>query len=389
MKSIKLSNGDVALASGRRIKSSRLAAMAKALGLSVAAFAAIVSATTADLSSASNGDIKGSELTAAMALNFDMPLGRDLGVGNNPSGLICAANEARFESTHYSKGLSGYTVGWRDPENIDTILDELLPSIPSGRRIEFKRATNSEQFLSEADDLRAINAMFKRVEMQGDTVLSKTLNKGLTVRVDHDEIDESDGDWQQMYVAWLTQRLLRNDLRRGISIVDAASTNVAKVWGAGSNPDGDLRGMLTLGANATGMRPNQVAIGEAAWDLRLDVYEPANTPYASRAAGMTQEDLARKLLVDRVSIVKARYQSSASAKTAIVPSVAYSYLAYPGAMKNDPTNVKRFLSKARNGLRFGVYITPYEKFTDISVEHYSNILAATTLGIRKITLTAS
>jgi hypothetical protein len=272
MKSIQLSNGDVALANGRRVPASRLGKMAKSLGVSAAALAALIASTASVVgANSSHEDLKGSELTAAQAVNFDIPLGRDLGEGNNPSGLICAANEARFESTHYSKGLSGYTVGWRDPENLDALLDDLFPQISSGRRIEFKRATNADQFLSETDDVRAINAMFKRVETQGDTVLAKTLNKGLTVRVDHDEIDEADGDWQQMYVAWLTQRLLRNDFRRGIALIDAAATNVAKVWGANSNPDGDLRGMLKLGADATGMRPNTVMIGEACWDLRLDV----------------------------------------------------------------------------------------------------------------------
>lgn len=322
-------------------------------------------------------------------LNLDAPLALDRGIGLNTPGLICAANESRFTSAHYSTGLTGYLVGWRDPENLDQLIQDLFPEIPSARRFEFKSAVNAEQFLADTDDIRESGSPFKRVERQGTTVLGKTVNKGLTVTVDHDEVDELDGAWQQMYVAWLTQRLLRSEIRRGLAIVDAAATNVGKVWGANSNPDGDLRAQLKAGADQCGIRANQLVLGEAAWDLRMDVYEPANTPYAARAAAMDEAALAKKLMVDRCIVVKARYQSTATAKQALVPSVAYSYLAYPGAMKDDPTNVKRFTSKARGGQRFGVYVVEHEKTTEISVEHYSSVLAATTLGIRKTTATAT
>ena len=56
----------------------------------------------------------------------------------------------------------------------------------------------------------------------------------------------------------------------------------------------------------------------------------------------------------------------------------------PGVSKDDPTNVKRFVTPARGG-KFGVYVVEHEKFTDISVEMYSNIVVTSTLGIRKIT----
>lgn len=311
------------------------------------------------------------------------PLHADLGVNANPVGVICAANEARFTSTHYSEPLTAYTVGWRDPENLDQLIEDLFPSVQVGRRFEFKSAVNAEAFLSEADDIRAIGSTFKRVEYKGSSVNEKTLNKGLTVRVDHDE-ELGDG-WREFYVQMLMQRLLRNDLRRGITLVDAASTNAAKTWSSGTpNPDGDVRAALKAGADASGVRGNVVAFGEAAFDLRLDAYEIANTPYAGRAASMTLEELARKLMVDQVRVVKARYQSSASAKTAVLASVLYTYLALKGVTKDDPTNVKRFFTPARGG-RFGVYVQEHEKFTDISVEHYSNIVITSTLGVRKIT----
>lgn len=313
------------------------------------------------------------------------PILPDLGPNANPVGRICAANESRFGSTFYSEPLTAYTVGWRDPNNLDALIEELFPEVNVGRRFEFKRGTNSEFFLSEADDIRAIGSPFKRIEFTGETVNEKTLNKGLTIRVDHD--DEVGEDWRERYTQLLMQRLLRNDLRRGIVIVDAAATNANKTWNASSNPDGDLRAALKLGTDAAGMRATRVLFGEAAWDLRLDVYEAQDTPYAGRAASLTPEQLAAKLMVDGVTVVKARYQSTASAKAAVVPSVVYSYIAERGVTKDDPTNVKRFLTPGRGG-RFTVYVQEYEKFTDISVEHYSNIVLTASPGVRKITASA-
>lgn len=306
----------------------------------------------------------------------------DLGANQNPAGRICAANEARFTSAHFSEPLTAFAVGWRDPEDLDGILQRLFPEVPVGRRFEFKKATNAEAFLSEADDIRAIGAAFKRVEYTGESANEKTLNKGLTVRVDHDDV--AGDDWREVTVGRLIQRLARNELRRGVALLSASATNANKVWAAG-NPDADVREQLALGADASGIRPNVAAYGETAWDARLDVYESINTPAAGRKADMSPEDLARYLMVDLVEIVKARYQSSASAKSAIIPCEVYLYLALQGASKDDPSHVKRFVTPTPSG-RYRVYEQAYEKYTDISVETYSNIVATSTTGLRKLTI---
>lgn len=315
------------------------------------------------------------------------PLGADAGSGRNPSGLICAVNEARFTAANFSEALTAYSVGFKDPEDIQALLDVLFPPIEVARRFEFKKANNAEEFLSEVDDIRAIGAPFKRVEASGTSVNEKTINKGLTIRVDHDDV-VGDG-WREATVARLLRRLMRNELRRGIALIDAGATNTARIFSAATNPDGFIRADLTTAAGVSGIRPNIVVYGEAAWDLRADAYEAQDTPYAGRAAAMTQQELARKLMVDRVEIVKARYQSAAAAKTAIVPSVVYSYLAQQGISKDDPSNVKRFITPTDAG-RTKVYVEEHSKFTDISVEHYSNIVVTSSgASIRKSTATAS
>lgn len=321
-------------------------------------------------------------LTAAALMDV---IGHDTG-GHNPPGLICAANEARFTSANYSEPLTAYTVGWKDPELVDQILERLFPSVEVARRFEFKKADNAEEFFSETDDIRSLGSPFKKVEYKGSTVNEKTHNKGLTTTIDKD--DAVNDNFREVAVGRLMRRLLRNDLRRALALLDAASTNTAVIFSTATNPDGFIRAALKAGTDASGIRPNIVAIGEAANDLRADAYEGANTPYAGRAAAMTPAELAAKLGVDLVEIVKARYQSTATAKAAVVASVIYCYLALQGAGKDDPTNVKRFVTPATGG-RFGVYVNERDKFVDVSVEHYSNTVITSTVGIRKLTATAT
>lgn len=320
---------------------------------------------------------------------FFVPLGLDRGPGLNPTGLICTANEARFTQAHYSEPLTAYTVGWRDPENVDQVLQRLFPEVVTSRRFEFKKAENAQAFLSETDDLRPIGSPFKRVEYTGTSANEKTHNKGLTIRIDHDQHDDLQGEINRS-VDRLMQRLARNELRRGIALLEANDATAGVIFSAATNPDGFVRAMLSSSADTTGIRPNVVAYGEAAWDLRLDAYEAAanTSSYAGRAAAMSMQDLATHLMVDTVEVVKARYQSSRTVKSKVVPSTVYGYLAIQGAGLDDPSAVKRFVSNSRGGQRYGVYVVEHEKFTDVSVEMYSNIVA-TGIGIVTRTVTAS
>lgn len=347
MKSIRLGNGKVALARGGHVSKAAMLAASLFMGLP--------------------------------------PLAEDLGEGRNPHGVVCAANESRFTSGHYSEPLTALTIGWKDQEKVDEILQNLFPEVPVSRRFEFKKANNAQAYLSEVDDIRAIGMPFKRVEYTGTSVNEKTVNKGLTVRIDHDQCDDVQVEIA-VTIERLQARLARNDLRRGIALLETNDATAGVVFSAATNPDGLIRAALTASTDVTGVRPNVLVYGEAAWDLRLDAYEaPARVQPTTRAE-KTPEELARYFMVDRVEIVKARYQSSATAKGPIVPATVYAYSAYPGAGKDDPSAVKRFTSKTRNGLRYGVYVVEHEKYTDVSVEMYSNIVA-TGLGIVSRTVT--
>src|SRR5437016_1727309 len=98
--------------------------------------------------------------------------------GGYEAGQVLFANDARFLETYFSEPLTTYAVGWRDPNDIQGTLDFIAPPVPVGRRFEWKKANNAEEFLSEVvDDQRAIGSDFKRVEFTASDVTDKTHNK--------------------------------------------------------------------------------------------------------------------------------------------------------------------------------------------------------------------
>jgi hypothetical protein len=334
-------------------------------------------------------------IAAALASGALMlaPLGHDRGPGRNAHGEVCLANESRFTTATFSEGLTAYLTGWQDPENLTQVLDFLSPDVTTGRRFEFKRAVNAQALLSETDDVRAIGSPFKRVEYTGDTVLGKTLNKGLTMRIDHDQVATNIPNWENRYVAFLRQRLLRNDVRRAFALIDASVTDVAKVWntaGTAVDPDGDIIDMLKLATDASGIRPNRVLYATDAWDLRRKSYQTLGTIAAGYSARLTTDDVAGVLRVKDVRVLEARYQSTATAKALLSTALrVYCYYEEPMVMLDDASNFKRFVSPCEDGSMVRVFIERGAKYTDITVEAYSVIVAAHTLGVMSRTVSSS
>ena len=299
---------------------------------------------------------------------------------------IISANENRFSAGNYSEALTAFTVGWVDHENTAKILDFIAPPIPVGRRFEFKKSDNAQAFYSESDDVRAIGAEFKRVSYAGESVNEKTINKGLTIRVDHDEV--SGDDWQERYVQMLMQRLLRNELRRAVKALEtiAASDNSAKSWNAGANPDADIRNMLMLAADQSGVRPNRLLFGESAWDLRMTSLESQNSAVAFKGAAMAKDELAGKFMLDGCEVLSSRYQSAPATKSKILADAVFAFFAQNTISKDEPSNLKRFYTPTEEGGAFRVYCDEHAKYTDITDEHYSSIVATSALGVRKLTV---
>jgi hypothetical protein len=308
--------------------------------------------------------------------------------GNLVPGSLYLANEARFTSQFYSEPLTNYTVGWKDTNNIEATLDFVMPPVQVARRFEYKAATNAEAFLSETDDLRAIGADFKRVDYKGTTALEKTLNKGLTIRIDLDSVSQLPS-WREMYTARLLQRLLRNELRRAVTAVTAAATNTAKTWDttAGKDPDNDVLSDITTANDSSGVRPNRVLYGVGAWNKRILSHRAQTSAGGYASASMTPDEVAKWLGIQGVYVSQERYQSAAATKSKVVSDIVLSFYAENDMMPDDPSNTKRFWTPVEGGGKYRVYEQPISsKLIDLTVEHYSNCVVTSSTGLRTLTI---
>jgi hypothetical protein len=311
----------------------------------------------------------------------------DAGPGQNPTGRIIAANEERFTAAFFSEPLTAFSLGWMrqgDVARLQAQLDGVAPSVIVPRRFEYKSATNAEAFLSETDDIRAIGGDFKKVEYTGTSVNQKTLNKGLTISLDKDEIVAGS---EEQAVARLTARLIRNDLRRAVSGLSAAATDTAKTWNttAGKDPDADVLADLVTANAARGIPCDVAVYGETAWQKRALAHRAQSTAGGFASAMLDEAALARLLGLSRVIVSREVYQSAVSTKTGIVANLVLMFAAPQGVSKDDPSNIKRFVTPVEGGA-VRVYRQEFAKRIELSVEHYSNVVITSTLGIRQFTV---
>lgn len=307
-----------------------------------------------------------------------------------PHGTVMAANDANFDAEHLSVPLTNYIVGAPEDEGLLATLEAIAPSIPTGRAFTYRTHDTREQFQDDAGDdadIREIGGDFGKVKRTGTQVDGRTDNKGLVMILDNDQGGE-DGSVQERAVANLRARLIRSDIRRVLTALDANDTNTNTNWGPSAtapDPDVDLLTDVDSGGDARGMDSNIVVLGGGARIKRVRCLRTKTAP-DTVGAQLTDEQLAAFLGVDRVVTLKHRYQSSASAKSKVLGDVAFSYYAASGAMPDDASNIKRFVTNSGGGL-FRVYIMPQLKKTLVAVEHYSRVVATSTLGIYKRTIT--
>ena len=311
------------------------------------------------------------------------------------------ANDSRFLESYYQEPLTNYAVGWRDPNNIEATVSFFAPPVPVGRRFEWKSAVNAEEFLSEVvDDQRAIGADFKTVTYTGTDVTDKTLNRGLSLIVDLENVTGT--NWQNQKTAKLIRRLWRNRLRRAISVIDAAAVSVPFTWRQDPvnpgvvpvNPDQDVRNDLTAATDISGIRPNRYAYGDNAFNYRTAAYGAQNNPagYLGYQPG-AMDQLSAALQVDKVIVSKERYQSAAAAKTQILGANNYAFYAQDGVDTEDPSNIKCFISTfsgEQGGGLVRVYVQQISaKLVVITVEMYEKIVITYSGGIRKHVITGA
>lgn len=307
-------------------------------------------------------------------------------------GQVALANEDVFADTFFSQPLTDYAVGWGDQQRwIRDLLDFIAPPVRTTRRFEYRVANNAKAFAAAENDkdIRALYGEFALVEAIGTIQNGRTLSKGLTTIIDKDDEKENPQLVNQK-VAWLMEMLLRAEVIRAAALLNASATNKAVTWGGqnGTNPDIDLNEMVLAGGNASGMDPNRVLIGGQAWQIRLNALASVNTAGGFQGYGMTPEQLADWLGIDRVEVSRLRYQGT-SGKAPLVPAnTVLAFNASQGAMPEDTSNIKRFWSPEFGGDEWAVWVQDKSSHLKwITVSHKSNIILTSSLGVQKLTVT--
>jgi len=296
-------------------------------------------------------------------------------------GVIALANEDRLTPATYSEPLTAYAIGWRDTENLQGTLDFIAPRVPVSRRFEFKSAINSDSFLTDADDERAIGSAFKRVEYRGKTGLEKTRNRGLTYRLDHDE--EGGILTQEYIVGLLRQRMLRNKLKRALTALQAINAGKQVTWDANAQPDQDMADAAAEAQLESGMFPNRGIIGLVGWNARRKAYASQQNAGATAAYGLTPAQVGQALGLDDLRTERSLFQLTTSEKKRFLESVAIFFYAQDAISKDDPSHLKQFVTPVGDG-DYRVYVEEKAKFTDITVESYDTIVATSTIGAAKL-----
>lgn len=311
-------------------------------------------------------------------------------------GEIYLANESVFTQQYFDEPLTAYAVGWRDRENIQATLDFFAPAVPVPRRFTYKEWTNIEEFLSDGanDDLRAIGAEFPTVKYTGKETHARTDNRGLRIRIDLDEVADPNSAlagglpaYQARAVERLKRRILRNSLRRVISLLSNAATNTAKTWDttAGKDPDQDVLSELVTATDTSGIRPNKIGYGDTAWTKRVLAHRAQNIAGGYSSAGLNPAELGAFLGAD-ILVSRERYSAAGASLAQVVSNLVLMFFTM-GIDLEDPSNIKRFISMADGGGEWRVYVQQVtSKLVDITVEHYELAKITSTLGIRKFTV---
>ena len=300
--------------------------------------------------------------------------------------LVCLANAASFDNTFMSVPLTTFAEGWRDPANLEEELEFVAPIVEVPRKFQWRKWDEKDDFFIDSDDARAPGGDFKKVAFSGSLVESRTINRGLTVFIDADEVDDLERA-KQRYTAYLLRRGVRSDLYTAGGLLVAGATNSAKTWNTSADPDTELLDLCEACADASGVYPPRIYMGSAAWILRVKAYRGQDVAGQGLSASWTPEQVAQWLAIERLFVSKSRYQSSASAKTKVTGSYAVAFTAEAGQISDDPSNIKRFVTRCGDGTLRRVYERQVsEKLVAISVERYVRTVVTSTSGLRKYTV---
>ncbi len=298
---------------------------------------------------------------------------------------ITLANSDAYNAANLSEPLSAYCAGLPIDDGAAELLAFIAPEVKTAKRFEYTKFGDGIMLVDE-DDERAVRGEFKEIDISGDVVNAKLVNHGLTLAIDDDEFF---ADYEQEAVRILKNRLVANELSRAVAMAKAAAgTLESKTWksGGGTNPDLDIRKLITSVGDKGGINANRVLIGDAAWTYRLESLLGSQNVASGGQAMFTIDNLrgfvgAEKILTcDKRFETKVKDSDGKAAKEykAFLANYVLAFNARDGISKFDASTFKRFVGEEG----FKVYVEKKTKRTIVTVEHYS-LLAQTGVGACK------
>ena len=303
-------------------------------------------------------------------------------------GMVALANEGAFQDTFLSKPLTTYAVGYQSEDaKLEKLLNFLAPPVRVSRRFEYRVADDKAAFAAaEADiDIRSLMGEFALVTAQGTIATGRTLSKGLSTVIDKDDLAENP-NLKKEKVAMLKRMLIRAEIIRAFTLLNAAASNTAVNWSSGKDADSDVLAMIAAGGDARGLDPNHVLYDNTAWQKRVGALGASESPAGYAGYSRTPQMLADWLGIDEVAINRLRYQSG-SGKTALTTAnIVLAFNADREAGAEDPSNIKRFWSPEQGGEWAVWEQDKASHLTMLTVSHKSNIVLTSSTGIRKLTV---
>lgn len=309
-----------------------------------------------------------------------------------PAGVALApkvafANENAFADTFLSQPLTEYSVGWQQEHAaLAELLEFIAPKVRAARRFEFRVANDKSAFAAAESnqDIRSLGAEFNVYRDTGDIVQGKTLSKGLTKILDKDEVKDNPMAEEEA-VAEIMGILYRSEIIRAFGVLAAAATNAAKTWSAGTDADADLLDAIAAGGDSAGLNPNRVLFGQTAWQKRVIALRGSDKAGGFASSGLDEAGLAGLLGIDAVKVCKQRYQGGSGKSALVTNNLVLAYNAQGGAGRNDPSNIKRFVTPTAGG-DYAVFREEKPATVAVTVAHYSNVVLTSSAGIRKLTI---
>lgn len=319
-----------------------------------------------------------SDYRSVLPFNSALPTGQ----------LMALANDTAFDGANVNVALTERIMGAVD-RGLAATLTSLVPDVPSPDRFNYLSFNEAGQYadVSGVKQQKNRTGEFAKVEVTGTDTDARLFNKGLQILIPNSE-GGNNSMIQERYAAFLVALLDRAEIIEVINALDAASSAYAtKTWSSGTSvtPDADLAGLVVNSGDLRGVDANRVAIGSGDWLLRLGACQRNANPGVSTAALMTPEQVAAMLDIDTITRVKARKGTlAATAKSKVLSGAAYAYQASPTAVKEDGSNILRFVGT--EGTQVVTENIVSSDCTRIVVKRKSNIITVNSVGVVKLTI---